>query len=201
MTSRLDAAMVREAARGRWPTILQALNIVVPNGPKKHGPCPVCTGADRFRFDDRDGHGSFFCNQCVPKAGDGFALTMRCLKLSFPEMLTTVAGVLGLAPDQRTERRQPLPPPPLRIDRVATAFKFELGAMDLRMRASKIQEAARRLDITTLTDDELDRAIDLVSRAYTDIARAEDYEAVADNLRLRDFVERKHLDASRPRGT
>jgi putative DNA primase/helicase len=29
----------------------------------------LCGGKDRFRFDDRDGTGSYFCNQCGPGAG------------------------------------------------------------------------------------------------------------------------------------
>ena len=39
-----------------------------------HGPCPGCGGEDRFRFDDKDGRGTFFCNQRTPPAGDGFDL-------------------------------------------------------------------------------------------------------------------------------
>jgi putative DNA primase/helicase len=35
----------------------------------KHGPCPRCGGKDRFRFDDRGGSGSCYCNQCGPGPG------------------------------------------------------------------------------------------------------------------------------------
>jgi putative DNA primase/helicase len=35
----------------------------------RHGPCPLCGGRDRFRFDDRDGSGSYYCNQCGPGCG------------------------------------------------------------------------------------------------------------------------------------
>ena len=41
----------------------------------RHGPCPVCGGTDRFRWDDKDGTGSFFCSGCGP--GDGFMLAER----------------------------------------------------------------------------------------------------------------------------
>lgn len=29
----------------------------------KHGPCPICHGKDRYRFDDLEGKGTFYCNQ------------------------------------------------------------------------------------------------------------------------------------------
>lgn len=42
----------------------------------KHGPCPVCVGGkDRFRFDDKEGRGTFICGACG--AGDGFDLICR----------------------------------------------------------------------------------------------------------------------------
>ena len=91
-----DLSTIRLAARGRWPSILPALGIAVPDNPRKHSPCPTCGGRDRFRFDDRDGFGSWFCNQCDPHAGDGFALVMNVQQLNFREALYRVAGVLGL---------------------------------------------------------------------------------------------------------
>ena len=47
----------------------------------KHGPCPVCGGKDRFRFDDKGGTGSFYCSQCGP--GDGIELVKRLHGLEF----------------------------------------------------------------------------------------------------------------------
>lgn len=200
MRARLDATMVRETARGRWPHILAQLGIVVPDHPKRHGPCPTCGGRDRFRFDDQGGSGSFYCNRCTPHAGDGLALVQNVFRQPFPETLKTVAGVLGLSPDQCTRSRQPLPPPPVHIDWCALAFRYELGALDRRLRAAKIQDAARYLDITALSNDELDRAIDLVAKSYEDIARAELFEVLADNLRIRAFIERT-TNERRPLGT
>lgn len=197
----VDVATVKAAAQGRWPNILAALQINVPDSPKKYAPCPRCGGKDRFRFDDRDGHGSWFCNQCIPKSGDGFQLTKNALGLSFPEALKAVAGVLGLDPAHCSRPHQPLPSPPVRIDRWATAFRFELAGLDLRLRASRIQEAAKHLDLERLTDAELDHAMELVAGSYADLARAELFEQVADDLRLRDFFERKQSDASLTRST
>ena len=58
-----------ERARGRWREILPLLGIETRFLQNKHGPCPLCGGKDRFRFDDRDGSGSYYCNQCGPGAG------------------------------------------------------------------------------------------------------------------------------------
>jgi len=58
-----------ERARGRWREILPQLGIETRFLTNRHGPCPICGGRDRYRFDDRDGTGSFYCNQCGPGAG------------------------------------------------------------------------------------------------------------------------------------
>ncbi|KQO43062.1 DUF7146 domain-containing protein [Methylobacterium sp. Leaf85] len=61
--------------KGRWPEALQKLGIDRKFLVARHGPCPVCSGRDRFRFDDKEGSGSFFCSVCGP--GGGIALAMR----------------------------------------------------------------------------------------------------------------------------
>lgn len=58
-----------DRARGRWREILPQLGIETRFLHNKHGPCPLCGGRDRFRFDDREGSGSYYCNQCGPGAG------------------------------------------------------------------------------------------------------------------------------------
>src|SRR6516164_3308354 len=58
-----------ERSRGRWREILPRLGIETRFLINKHGPCPLCGGKDRFRFDDRDGSGSYYCNQCGPGPG------------------------------------------------------------------------------------------------------------------------------------
>ena len=189
---RLDAPTVRSASQGRWQNfILPALGIEVPGNPRKHGPCPFCGGRDRFRFDDRDGFGSWFCNQCDPQAGDGLALLMKVRRCTFPEALQLIADILGIHSTTHTRPHRPLPPPPVQIDRRARAFQFELGALDLRLRAERIAQAGRLLSIGTLTDAELDRALALVARGYADVARAELFESVADGLRFKEFYERE----------
>jgi phage/plasmid primase-like uncharacterized protein len=184
--ARLDAATVREAARGRWGSlILPTLDITVPDNTRRHAPCPVCGGKDRFRFDDRDGRGTFFCNQCDPHAGDGFDLVRKARNLPFRETLPLVAGVLGLDATSRMTTHRPLPPPIVRIDRRARAFQFTLGALDLRLRAEKILQAANRIDGAGLSDEARDQVMQSVSAAYADRDRADLFDHVADTLNAR----------------
>jgi putative DNA primase/helicase len=58
-----------DRARDRWREVLPQLGIATHFLVNKHGPCPLCGGKDRFRFDDRDGSGSYYCNQCGPGVG------------------------------------------------------------------------------------------------------------------------------------
>ena len=56
----------------------------------KHGPCPLCGGRDRFRFDDKDGRGTYFCSGCG--AGDGVRLAMGITGLSFANLRSLGSG-------------------------------------------------------------------------------------------------------------
>jgi putative DNA primase/helicase len=58
-----------ERARNRWREILPQFGIDTRFLTNKHGPCPLCGGKDRFRFDNKEGTGSYFCGQCGPGAG------------------------------------------------------------------------------------------------------------------------------------
>jgi putative DNA primase/helicase len=87
----MDFETIKRESTGRWPMIFSALGIDVGNG--KHKPCPVCGGTDRFRFDDKAGRGTWFCNQCG--AGDGFKLVCRFLGVDYAEAMRRVAEVVG----------------------------------------------------------------------------------------------------------
>lgn len=58
-----------ERARNRWLEILPQLGIDTQFLTNKHGPCPLCGGRDRFRFDDKRGEGTYICGQCGAGAG------------------------------------------------------------------------------------------------------------------------------------
>lgn len=89
---RLD---VREVAAGRWPSILVALGVDAAHLTGKHVACPVCGGKDRFRFDDKDGRGTFFCSHC--RAGDGFTLLEKLKGWDFKTTAREVEQVAGIA--------------------------------------------------------------------------------------------------------
>lgn len=91
-----------EQARGRWPDIHAILGVPRQFLKNKHGPCPICGGRDRFRYDDKDGSGSYYCNQCG--AGAGITLLMRLHKWDFPTACQRVDEIIG-----RT-RRNPVAP-------------------------------------------------------------------------------------------
>lgn len=99
---------ITDLAQGQWPSILGALaGLSGDQLTDKHQPCPMCGGRDRYRFDDQDGTGSWFCNQCGGPsqsggAGNGMELLMRRTGWSFAEAAKRVEQHLGITP-QRPE--------------------------------------------------------------------------------------------------
>lgn len=90
-----DRLNVREVAQGRWRSIMTALGVDERALSGKHGPCPICGGKDRFRFDDREGRGSYFCSGCG--AGDGVQLAMGVTGLSFRDAAVEIERLAGVA--------------------------------------------------------------------------------------------------------
>ena len=66
---------LKDRALGRWRGILPALGVPAKALSNRHGPCPMCGGKDRFRFDDKGGRGTWICSKCG--AGDGIELVKR----------------------------------------------------------------------------------------------------------------------------
>jgi len=99
-----DAKTVKELAKGRWRDILVSLGGVPDHClVDRHGPCPNCAGNDRFRFDDKAGDGTWFCNHCGGQqgnggGGDGFLLIMRMHGWPFFDTVNAVGEWLD-APD------------------------------------------------------------------------------------------------------
>jgi putative DNA primase/helicase len=82
-----------ERARYRWREILPRLGVDTRFLVNKHGPCPSCRGKDRFRFDDKDGSGSYYCNQCG--AGTGIILIRKLKGWSHKEACDEIDKILG----------------------------------------------------------------------------------------------------------
>lgn len=81
-------------ACGHWPRILPALGVKIIKN--RHQACPVCGGSDRFRFDDKEGRGTWFCNQCG--AGDGLKLVEKVFGVKPSEAAQKVNAVTGSLP-------------------------------------------------------------------------------------------------------
>ncbi|MCX2588734.1 DUF927 domain-containing protein [Proteus penneri] len=91
---------VKLKANGQWRNILSHFGAEVPLN--THTACPHCGGKDRFRFDNKDGNGTFICNQCG--SGDGLDLVQRVLGVSVTEAAKEVAGMIGI------DTRSDIPP-------------------------------------------------------------------------------------------
>lgn len=94
---------IQQRAQNRWREILPALGVDAKLLTNRGTECPVCGGKDRFRFDDKEGRGTWFCNQshggssvnASGSAGNGFALIMDLKICDFPEAARLVESIIG----------------------------------------------------------------------------------------------------------
>jgi|GEM_PF-3434479 len=128
---------VLRAARGSWPSVIAHFGYDLACFVNRHGPCPGCGGRDRFRFDDKDGEGTFICSQGGggSLSGNGLTLLQHCTGWDFKKSLEELGSYLlrdedrvtfgagGLAggvsrvSDEGPVERETLPPAP-EADRV-----------------------------------------------------------------------------------
>ena len=96
-----DANEVRDAARGRWEDVLARFDVRTDLLSGRHGPCPGCGGRDRFRFDDKDGDGTFICSQGGGEllSGDGLMLLSHVKEWEWKKCVEEVGRLL--IPDRR----------------------------------------------------------------------------------------------------
>ena len=85
---------VRDAAAGKWSGLLLGFGLTERQLSGKHCPCPICGGNDRFRFDDKDGRGTFFCSHCG--AGDGVSLVMSLKGWDFRTAAQEIEQAAGI---------------------------------------------------------------------------------------------------------
>jgi len=97
MTTSLQAwqiTKIRRNAKGKWKAILSTvMDGDVLDG--SHHPCPLCGGTDRFRFDDKQGSGTYFCNGCG--AGGGIELFALHQELDLDAAWRAVEAVIPTA--------------------------------------------------------------------------------------------------------
>ena len=104
---KVTIAEVNKHARGRWKEILPALGVPASFLKNEHGPCPGCGGKDRFRFDDLDGDGTFYCSGggTENNHGDGLELLQHAgLAQGVTEAINMVWTHLGIVESQRESR-------------------------------------------------------------------------------------------------
>lgn len=121
-----QADAIHARLRGHWPEVLALLGVGREFLKDKHGPCPACGGTDRYRFDDRQKRGDFYCNQCG--AGDGFTLLMNVNNWTFKEALGAVIQAANIG-ERNGAVSPPRPKPPVGerdTPRVPTARVFNL---------------------------------------------------------------------------
>ncbi len=94
---------VRSKAKGHWDAIFQRLDIPTNRG---EGECPSCGGKTRYRFDDREGRGTYHCSHCG--AGTGLDLVMKVNQCDARSAAEMVAGVMALPlPEPKPARDKP----------------------------------------------------------------------------------------------
>jgi putative DNA primase/helicase len=91
---------IYEAMRGKWRSVMMHLGMEHRYLTGKHGPCPMCGGKDRWRFDDKN-EGWFFCTHCG--SGKGVSLVMTWKRLTYMEAAKLIEATAGM---RRIEMRQ-----------------------------------------------------------------------------------------------
>lgn len=99
----LDVDRIKKESTGKWKSIMDNLGIEVGDG--KHCPCPQCGGEDRFRFDNKEGRGTWICNQ--HGSGDGFSLIQQILGCTFIEACQKVSDILGICSHDEPDKQMP----------------------------------------------------------------------------------------------
>lgn len=97
---------IKQAAVGKWASILTLMGIDETAFSGRHGPCPICGGKDRFRFNRQTE--VCHCNQCGSLGGMDLAMayTGRPFKELAIEIKTNFLGVAKVttAPTPDTEK-------------------------------------------------------------------------------------------------
>jgi putative DNA primase/helicase len=89
---------VKSETQGRWRGILIALGLTDKQLSGKNTDCPLCQNgpkSDRFRFDNKDGRGTWICSACG--AGDGVNLVEKLRCVDFKGALEILKPLTGSA--------------------------------------------------------------------------------------------------------
>lgn len=93
-----------QMAVGKWRGILISLGVPDSFLVNRHGPCPLCgDGKDRWRFDDKEGKGTYICSHCG--SGDGFDLAMKYTGRPFAEIASEIERLSGSIQPEKPKRK------------------------------------------------------------------------------------------------
>ena len=87
-----------------WVKVLTRAQLDVKYLSKRQGPCPLCGGKTRFRFDNKDDAGTYYCNHCG--AGNGYTLLRAFTGMSDHEALEFLQGETSCRPVGRPATRR-----------------------------------------------------------------------------------------------
>jgi|JI10StandDraft_1071094.scaffolds.fasta_scaffold12737_18 putative DNA primase/helicase len=118
-----------DAARGKWFGILVQMGIDEHFLRNKHGPCPVCAGRDRFRFDDKNGDGTWICSQCG--SGTGIKLLMGWKGWDFKTAAHEVDQIVGNVEAKTHEKEKA--DPVIRLKKIASGLADMASINPVRM--------------------------------------------------------------------
>lgn len=131
-----DKADVMRAVRGQWDYVLSCfVHSDFLNAQDKEGPCPVCGGATRFRYDNKYENGDSYCSHCEPGNRDGIKLIQDVTGMSFNETLIAIMEKLGGS----TGPTEPLPAP------VTTTKKQKASPEWLKKELNKLVKGAQSI--------------------------------------------------------
>lgn len=91
-----DRFEVKTETQGRWRGILASLGLTERQLSGRNVECPLCRNgpkSDRFKFDDKDGRGTWICSACG--AGDGVALVEKLHRVDFKGALELIKPIVG----------------------------------------------------------------------------------------------------------
>lgn len=125
-------------------------------------------------------------------------ILLHCFAGCQPEEIVVALGLemRDLFTDTQTSRRQRPTTIPRKLNLVAVAFQFGLAALDRRLRADAVLQAVSQCNGDHLSEQDRDRLMGAVARAYADKDRAEFLETVADDFRTKALHERTECHAA-----
>ncbi len=128
----------------------------------------------------------------------GSKILLRCFAACETSQILAALGLelKDLFTDTPVHPGQRPTPKSQRPDLVAVVFRFELAALDRRLRADAVLKAVADFNGNDLSDEDRDRIINVVARAYADVDRAKFLETVADDFRMKAFHERTDRHAA-----